>query len=124
MVAAGLMERLEAALGPREGEPELLGGGLTNRNLRVRLGGDDYVVRLCGKDTDVLGIDRRAEVAAASAAHALGLAPEVVLFLPDDGCVVTRFVAGRQATAAEVRSPALLARLAAGLRAVHAGPAL
>jgi aminoglycoside phosphotransferase (APT) family kinase protein len=124
MVAAGLMERLEAALGPREGEPEVLGGGLTNRNLRVRLGGADYVLRLCAKETEVLGIDREAEVAAASAAHALGLAPEVVLFLTEEGCVVTRFVAGREATAAEVRSPALLARLAAGLRAVHAGPPL
>ena len=32
--------------------------------------------------------------------------PRSCCFLPEDGCVVTRFVAGRQATAAEVRSPA------------------
>ena len=123
MVAAGLMERLEAALGPREGEPEVLGGGLTNRNLRVRLGGDDYVVRR----RQGHGRSRHRSQGGGrggSPAHALGLAPEVVLFLPEDGCVVTRFVAGRQATAAEVRSPALLVRLATGLRAVHAGPAL
>ena len=42
--------------------------GITNRNFRVDIGGESFVVRLSGKDTDLLGIDRAAENEAASAA--------------------------------------------------------
>ena len=38
-----------------------LEGGITNRNFRVNFGGTDYVVRLPGKKTNALGIDREAE---------------------------------------------------------------
>ena len=51
-------------LGEPEGEPAPLEGGITNRNFRARFGGDDVVIRLPGKDTEMLGIDRRAERAA------------------------------------------------------------
>ena len=51
----GLLERCSAR--PRR-PPEALGGGITNHNLRVRYGGRDVVVRLAGKDTGLLGIDR------------------------------------------------------------------
>ena len=36
-----ILDRLEPELGALEGEPEVLSGGITNRNLRVRLGGND-----------------------------------------------------------------------------------
>ena len=39
------------------------------------------VVRLPGKDTELLGIDRAAERAATEAAAAAGVGPEVVAFL-------------------------------------------
>ena len=35
--------------------------GITNRNFRVDIGGESFVVRLSGKDTNLLGIDRAAE---------------------------------------------------------------
>jgi thiamine kinase-like enzyme len=120
----GLPDELERMLGPVEGPVVSLEGGITNRNLRARLGGGDYVVRLCGKDTAVLGIDREAEVAATRAAHALNLAPELVLYLPERHCLVTRFVAGRPAQAAALRQPPLLSRVAQALRAFHAGAEL
>ena len=81
------------ALGPAEGEPVELTAGLTNRNLKMRFGGADYVLRLCGEETEVLGIDRGAEWAATQAAHEAGVAPEPVLYLPDEQALVTRFVA-------------------------------
>jgi thiamine kinase-like enzyme len=123
-IAAPIHELLQRALGPLEGLVVPLQGGITNRNLRVTLGGEEYVVRLCGKDTSVLGIDRQAEVLATRAAHALGVAPEVVLYLPEHGCIVTRFVSGREATAAELRRSPLLSRVATALRAFHGGPSL
>src|SRR4029079_18832643 len=51
---------------------EALTLGITNRNFRVDVGGDSYVIRLSGRDTELLGIDREAEHVAASAAAAAG----------------------------------------------------
>jgi thiamine kinase-like enzyme len=115
---------LQARLGPLQGRPEPLLDGITNRNFRVCLGGADYVVRLDGKETDVLGIDREAELAAQQAAASLGIAPSVVLRLPEEGCQVTTFLPGGQATSAQLRATEGLAPVAAALRALHAGPAL
>jgi thiamine kinase-like enzyme len=123
-LAAPVQELLERSLGALEGPVVPLQGGITNRNLRVTLGGEDYVVRLCGKDTSVLGIDRQAEVLATRAAHALGVAPEVVLYLPEHDCLVTRFVPGLVATSDELRRSPLLSRVATALRAFHNGPSL
>ena len=68
-----VVARLSALLGPRQGGVLPLEGGITNRNFRVNFGGDDYVVRLPGKDTSLLGIDREAERLATKRAAELGL---------------------------------------------------
>jgi thiamine kinase-like enzyme len=113
---------LPAALGLLDSDPVVLEGGITNRNFRVRLGGRDCVVRLAGKDTQLLGIDRQAECQATSYAAELGIAPAVVEFLPDDECLVTTFISGRPLEPEEVRERAT--GIAEDLRAVHAGPPL
>jgi thiamine kinase-like enzyme len=82
---------LTPALGALEGEPRPLSGGITNRNFRVALGGRDYVVRLHGAQTELLGIDREAERTANELAAALGIAPAVVA--APRGCLVTEFIA-------------------------------
>jgi thiamine kinase-like enzyme len=117
-----VLARLEEELGPRRGEPISLDGGITNRNLRVRFGEHDAVVRLPGKETELLGIDREAERAATAAAATTGVGPEVLAFLPAQGCLITRFIAGRGLAPDDVR--AALPDVAAALRAVHAGPSL
>ncbi len=61
-------------LGPPAGEPVVLSGGITNRNVKIRLGEGTYVLRLCGRDTEVLSIDRPTEVQATRQAHAAGVA--------------------------------------------------
>jgi thiamine kinase-like enzyme len=113
---------LEGELGPRHGEPVSLDGGITNRNLRVQFGEHDAVVRLPGKETELLGIDREAERVATAAAASVGVGPEVLAFLAGDGCLVTRFIAGRGLEPADVRE--VLGEVADALRAVHGGPAL
>jgi thiamine kinase-like enzyme len=85
-----ILRQLEPSLGPVGGEPAPLEGGITNRNFRARLGGQEYVVRLHGKDTDLLGISREAELEANRAAAELGIAPAVAGTF--DGGLVTRFV--------------------------------
>src|ERR1700716_2529878 len=72
-----IVERLERRLGAAAGPPVPLEGGITNRNFRVRLGQRDYVLRLPGKDTELLGISREAERIANGQAARLGVAPEV-----------------------------------------------
>jgi thiamine kinase-like enzyme len=118
---AAALAALEPVIGRAEGEPEPLDGGITNRNFRVRAGGDDVVVRLPGKDTELLGIDRAAEREATEAAARAGVGPDVVAFLAAPPCLVTRFITGRPLTGEELREPAVLAQVAAALRAIHAG---
>ncbi len=113
------LERLVPLLGELEGEPLPLDGGITNRNFRARLGGREVVVRLPGKDTGLLGIDREAEREANECAARAGVAPQVATLLEDPPCLVTHFVAGETMSAEALRGPAALAQVAAALRAVH-----
>lgn len=110
---------LESLLGPPEGEPEALGGGITNRNYRVRFGGRDCVMRLAGPKTELLGIDRRCERMATEAAAALGIAPAVVAFLEDPPCLVTEFIPGRALARDDLSGPDVLAELAVDLMTIH-----
>jgi thiamine kinase-like enzyme len=106
-------------LGPLEGEAMPLEGGITNRNYRARFGSTEVVIRMPGKDTDQLGIDREAERLANECAARVGVAPEVVVALSDPPCLVTRFVAGRELAPEELRAPTALTEVASALRAVH-----
>lgn len=110
---------ISARLGELEGEPAALAGGITNRNYRVRFAGEDVVVRLPGKDTELLEIDRAAERAAGELAARAGVGPEVLALLEEPPCLVTAFVAGEAMTAAELREPAALEEVAAALRRLH-----
>src|SRR5439155_26225371 len=100
----------------------LLDGGLTNRNYRIDADGQSYVLRVAGKDTALLGIDRACEVACSRAAEALGVGPEVVAYLPEHEAMVRRFVPGRLLTVRDIRQPAVLSRVAEILRRYHGGP--
>jgi thiamine kinase-like enzyme len=116
---ADTVERLEAQLGAAEGEPTVLGGGITNHNFRARFGGREVVVRLPGNDTELLGSDRSGEREANRLAAAAGVAPEVLAHLEDPVVLVTAFVEGPTLEAADLREPAALAAVAGALRRVH-----
>jgi thiamine kinase-like enzyme len=110
---------IAARLGEPEGEPIALQGGITNRNYKVRFAGEDVVVRLPGKDTDLLGIDRGAERVAGELAARAGIGAEVVAMLDDPPCLVTRFIVGEPMGAEELRRPEMIAEVAAALRSLH-----
>ena len=114
-----VVARLAALLGPREGTVVQLEGGITNRNFRVNFGGTDYVVRLPGKRTALLGIDREAECIANKAAAELGIAPKVAALLSEPSALVTAFVSGREMKADELREPETIAEVAHDLRSLH-----
>jgi thiamine kinase-like enzyme len=110
-----IVHDLEPALGPAQGSPAPLEGGITNRNYRVRMGGEEYVLRLHGKDTGLLGISREAEALASSAAAELGIAPELAASFP--GGMVTRYVPCETLSAQAVAERA--EELAVALRRFH-----
>ena len=114
-----VVARLAALLGPREGTVVQLEGGITNRNFRVNFGGTDYVVRLPGKRTQLLGIDREAECIANKAAAELGIAPRVAALLEKPSCLVTAFISGREMNAEQLREPEAIAEVAHDLRELH-----
>ena len=101
---------------------EQLGGGLTNHNFKVTVDGEAFVVRVAGKDTELLGIDRQAEHGAALAAAEIGVGPEVIAFVESERCLVTRFVEGRPIPPEAMRAPETIARAARVLRLIHDGP--
>jgi thiamine kinase-like enzyme len=111
--------RLSALLGRREGGVEPLEGGITNHNFRVNFGGTDYVVRLPGKDTNLLRIDRQAELMATRRASDLRVAPKVAAALDDPPCLVTCFLSGRNMVPDELRAPEAVATVARALRGFH-----
>jgi thiamine kinase-like enzyme len=111
-VIDGVVERVWPG-GVESVEP--LGGGITNHNFRVVAGGEAFVLRIGGRDTELLGIDRRVEHGATLAAASLGIGPEVVAFVEPGGYLVTRFVEGEVGRVTVPQVAALLARL-------HAGP--
>jgi thiamine kinase-like enzyme len=121
---AAIIARLEPELGPLEGDPQPLDGGITNRNYRVRLGGEDLVLRICDHGAEVLGIDRTTEEIASRRAAAEGIAPPVVAFLADVPALVTRWLPGGDVPIEDMRTPGVLAQVAAMLRRLHATPAL
>ena len=100
-----------------------LGGGITNHNFLLEVDGESLVLRIGGKDTEALGIDRRAEVAAARMAADIGVGPEVVTVVEPEGYLVTRFIPGEPIPPERMRTTELIESLAPRLRAIHAaGP--
>jgi thiamine kinase-like enzyme len=96
--------------------PEPLSGGMTNVNFTVADAGRRYLVRV-GGDIPEHNVLRRFELAAARAAHAAGLAPAVRH--AEEGVLVLDFIEGRTLSAADVRDPGNLDRLAALVRRCH-----
>lgn len=71
-----------------------LTGGITNRNYVVTVAGDEFVVRVPGERTELLGIDRRCEAEASRRAAELGIGPPVLGELPGVGTQITQLVPG------------------------------
>lgn len=96
--------------------PEVLKGGITNTNFKVRDGDRVCVVRI-GDDIPVHHILRWNELAASRAAHAAGVSPEVLHAEP--GAMVLAFVDGRVLTPADIADLAMLRRIVPLLLRCH-----
>jgi thiamine kinase-like enzyme len=109
--------------GAQPGSVTSLAGGITNLNYQVEIGGDIFVVSIAGTGTDTLGVDRDRAYGCTRTAGDLGIGPEVVCALPDDGILVTRFISGRRLTAGDAADPGTLTRIVRSFHRYHGGPA-
>lgn len=112
--AAARAQQLPIWSGPVTAEP--LSGGITNLNFKVVDAERPFFVRV-GEDFPVHLIQRDQEYAAARAAWAAGVAPEVVY--TGEGAMVLRFVEGRTLDEHSVRDPDMLARIVPLIRQCH-----
>jgi thiamine kinase-like enzyme len=116
-------DRVAAAI---ESVPELDGahsverlGGLTNANFKVESPAGTFVVRVDAADCDVLDIDRPSELANCRAASAAGVGAPFVAWLPAEGVLVMRLLAGRTLAGEDLRRGDRLAEVTALLRRLH-----
>jgi thiamine kinase-like enzyme len=118
LLSAAVLDRVPGWIGrPRMAEP--LSGGITNRNYRVAVDGEIFVVRIPAASGSLLGIDRRVEREASRLAAAAGVGPDVIAFIEPEGVLVTRFIEGRPVRDHSVHEPVMLERIAQSLRRIH-----
>src|SRR5581483_162719 len=100
-----------------------LDGGITNQNYRVDIGDESFVLRIGGKGTHLLGIDREREHICTTIAAQCGVGAEVVAYrASDDGeILVTRFIAGTNITPESAARPEMLPRIVETMRRYHNG---
>ncbi len=96
-----------------------LTGGITNMNFRVDVDGRSYVLRMGGAKTDLLGIDRSIERAAAVRAAEVGVGPPVERFIEAEEWLITKFIEGRAIPIDEMQQPDTIRRVAGALRRFH-----
>lgn len=109
------------ALSGRRRRLENLPGGLTNRNVKVTTDEGTYVAR-CADPDNLLGIDRAAEVYNSRAAERAGVGAPVIDYRPELGILLFGFLVGVTLRNEDFRRPGVIAKVAAGCRALHAGP--
>jgi thiamine kinase-like enzyme len=104
-----------------ECEVEPLAGGLTNTNYRVTTPAGRYVVRISGKDTGLLAIDRANEIHNTVAAAETGVGAPVVAALPEHDALVLEFLDGEVMDAEKLRRGDRLEAIASACKRLHGG---
>src|SRR5579862_5648224 len=100
---------------------EPLTGGLTNTNYKVTSRSGCYVVRISGKDTSLLAIDRENELHNTIAAAETGVGPPFIAALPEHDALVLGYLEGEVMDSEKLRSGEQIPRIADACRRLHAG---
>jgi thiamine kinase-like enzyme len=100
---------------------EPLTGGLTNTNYKVTSPSGCYVVRISGKDTSLLAIDRENEVHNTVAAAETGVGAPFVAAVPEHDALVLGFLEGEVMDAAKLRRGDRIGAIADACRRLHSG---
>jgi aminoglycoside phosphotransferase (APT) family kinase protein len=101
---------------------EELSGGLTNTNYLVTADGVKHVVRIPGKSTELLAVDRANERHNAEAAAMTGISPPILEYLDYWNVMILAYIEGETMSAESLRSPEQARRIASSLRTLHTAP--
>ncbi|MFN2489273.1 MAG: phosphotransferase [Actinomycetota bacterium] len=96
-----------------------LSGGLTNSNYRVDVQGRSYVVRIPGRSTELLSIDRANERHNTEAAAETGVGAGVAYYVEKLGVIVLEFIDGATMSPERLRTPDMARRMGESLRRLH-----
>lgn len=119
---ADLLGQLQCLAGPPS-SVELLAGGLTNTNLKVRASdGRLLVVRIAAANAGLLSIDRENEYHNTLLAGEAGVGARVVEYRPELGVLVVELIAAVTLDAPKLRRGEHLERIAGACRLLHGGP--
>src|SRR6478609_2873766 len=116
-----LLDEIPALTG-RPRQLQDLSGGLTNRNVKVTTQDGVYVARCTDTSTNFLAIDRDAEYHNSVAAERAGVGAPVIEYRPDLGILLLGFLNGKTLCNDDFQRPGVVAKVAAGCRALHSGP--
>jgi thiamine kinase-like enzyme len=116
-----VLEQIPALAG-RPRQLEELSGGLTNRNLKISTPDAIYVARCTDTSTNLLAIDRDAEYHNSVAAEHAGVGAPVIDYRPDLGILLLGYLPGKTLCNSDFQRPGVVTKVAAGCRALHAGP--
>jgi len=99
-----------------------LSGGLTNENYLVEAAGRRYVMRIPGRSTDLLSIDRANEVYNTKAAASTGIGPQVLEHVPGLDVLVLEFIPGPTMSARTLQTTEMATRMASSFHMLHGSP--
>jgi thiamine kinase-like enzyme len=115
-----ILQRIPQFASAQPTEIKELSGGITNRNFKITVDGESFVLRLGGNETTFLGIDRQVEYDCSRLAAQVGVAPEPIAFLAPEGYILARFVAGKTIAPEEIGTQENISRVVASIKAYHA----
>jgi thiamine kinase-like enzyme len=111
-----------ATFAGREVEISELSGGLTNVNYLVVADGVRHVVRIPGRSTELLAVDRENERHNAKAAATTGVSPAVIEVVREWDVMILEFIEGKTMSGDALRTPEQARRIAECLRRLHTAP--
>jgi thiamine kinase-like enzyme len=115
-----ILQRIPQFVSASSTEIMELTGGITNRNFKITVDGESFVLRLGGNETTFLGIDRQVEYDCCRLAAQAGVAPEPIAFLAPEGYILTRFISGKGIPPEEIGKEENMTRVVQSMKAYHA----
>lgn len=99
-----------------------LHGGMTNQSYRLNISGENFVLRLFGEDTHLLGIDRQREQTCTAIVAQSGIGAQVESLISGKDLLMTRFIEGKHLTVGLAKQPQIFQRIITSVRDCHNCP--
>jgi len=115
-----ILQRVPQFASAKSPEIKELTGGITNKNYKITVDGESFVLRVGGNETKFLGIDRKVEYECSRLAAQVGVAPEPIAFIEPEGFIVARFISGKEIPIEEIGTEENIKRVLQSMKAYHA----